>query len=76
MKDLINFVLENMLPEGTDFSVNQIEDDYGITFQLAIPEELRGRVIGRSGSNIKALRNVVSIIARRENQRVNLKIVD
>ncbi len=77
MKELIIFILENSLPEGAMVSVAQKEDEQGVTFELTIPEEYRGRVIGKGGSNIKALRNVVNILARRDNnQRVYLKIVD
>lgn len=76
MKDLIVFILENSLPEGSDVNVTQSEDEQGVTFQISIPEEMRGRVIGKGGSNIKALRNVVNILARRDNQKVYLKIVD
>lgn len=76
MKAFIEFVLQNSLPEGTDFQVEESTDEIGVVFTIVIPEELRGIIIGKGGRNIKAIRDVASIIARRENKRVFIKIAD
>jgi predicted RNA-binding protein YlqC (UPF0109 family) len=76
MKEVIEFILQNALPENTEFSVAQTENEEGITFSLSIPAELRGRIIGRGGRNIKAIRDVINIIARKQNRRVFIKITD
>jgi predicted RNA-binding protein YlqC (UPF0109 family) len=76
MKELLEFIIQNALPEGTEYGIKQIEDESGITFEMIIPEEYRGKIIGKGGANIKAIRNTINIVARRENQRVYLKVVD
>ncbi|MCA9383690.1 KH domain-containing protein, partial [Candidatus Dojkabacteria bacterium] len=47
-----------------------------IVLKVTIPKEKRGRVIGKNGTNIKAIRNIIGIIARRENKKVYIKIID
>ncbi|MCA9379148.1 KH domain-containing protein [Candidatus Dojkabacteria bacterium] len=76
MQTVIEYILKNALPEGTDFSVVESQDEMGKVFTLNIPDDLRGQIIGKGGRNIKAIRDVVSIIARRNGERVYLKIAD
>ncbi len=75
MKELLVFILTNALP-NVEFSVDQTEDEQGIVFTINLPEAERGKIIGKGGRNIKAIRDIVSIIARREDKRVFLKIAD
>lgn len=76
MQAVIEFIIKNSLPEGTEFSVVESQDEMGTVFTLNIPDELRGQIIGKGGRNIKAIRDVVSIIARRNGTRVYIKIAD
>ncbi len=78
MKELIEFVLSKALPEGTDFKVTQSEDENGVVFNIHVPEEYRGKIIGRAGKNIKALRDVMLILAKHneDNRRILIKIAD
>jgi predicted RNA-binding protein YlqC (UPF0109 family) len=76
MKETLEFILKHALPKGVEFSVRQIEDETGVTFDLTIPEEYRGRIIGKGGVNIKAIRNVLNILAKKDNQRIFIKILD
>jgi uncharacterized protein len=76
MKELLTFILTNALGPDVEFSVDQSEDEQGIVFSINLPEEQRGKVIGKGGRNIKAIRDIMNVIARRENKRVFLKIAD
>jgi len=76
MKELLNFILKNALGPDVEFSVDQSEDEHGIVFTINLPMEERGKVIGKGGRNIKAIRDILNIVARRENKRVFLKIAD
>jgi predicted RNA-binding protein YlqC (UPF0109 family) len=77
MKQFIYYLLTNILPEETVITITEIEEEGDVVrLKVEIPEELRGVVIGKSGMNIKSIRNLVGIIARRENKRVEIDIVD
>jgi predicted RNA-binding protein YlqC (UPF0109 family) len=77
MKQLLEYIIQNALPEaGTEFNINQTETEDGITFTIEVPKEARGKIIGRAGTNIKAIRDVLNIMARKERKRVFLKILD
>ncbi len=76
MKELIYFILENSLPSMDGCEVVQSTDEIGEVFTVTIPSEMRGKIIGKGGRNIKAIRDVVSILARRQQTRIFLKIAD
>lgn len=79
MKDLLEYVLKQIVNKPKSIKVEeQIDPDDPTFVKLLITadEEDRGLIIGKGGSNISALRNLVSIKAVQENQKVRLEIVD
>ncbi len=77
MKELLELIVSKSLPEGVEFSVNEAQDEFGnLVLELKLPDEHRGRIIGKEGKNINSIRQILSVIARQQNTRVNIKIVD
>jgi len=76
MLELLNYILTNIVSDPQTVKIDKEENANEVTFMVNIPQEERGVVIGKSGRNINAIRNLVSIIARRENKKVYIKIVD
>lgn len=76
MKELLNYILQHTLGDSVEFAVKQSENEMGVTLEIEIPEEMRGRIIGKNGSNIKAIREVLSIVAQRQQKRVFVKVLD
>lgn len=76
MKELLTYILENALGPDTEVVVRQTETELGVTLEIEIPSHARGKIIGRNGLNIKALREVMNILAQRQQKRVFLKVLD
>lgn len=79
MKDLLEFVLKQIVNNPKGIKVEEQADPADPTFVkllITADEEDRGLIIGKAGSNISALRNLVSIKAVQENKKVKLEIVD
>lgn len=77
MFELLHYIISQIVtdPKSVKIEVEE-EDKDNIVFMLNLPEEERGMVIGKGGMNIRAIRNILSIIAKRENKRVYIKVVD
>jgi len=77
MLELLHYIISQIVtdPKSVKIEVEE-EDKDNIVFMLNLPEEERGMVIGKGGMNIRAIRNILSIIAKRENKRVYIKVVD
>jgi predicted RNA-binding protein YlqC (UPF0109 family) len=77
MLELLHYLISKIVETPDDVKIEAKEEGEGsIVFYVEVPEEQRGVIIGKQGMNIKALRNILSIIAKRENKRVYIKIVD
>lgn len=76
MRNVLEFILNNVLPEGTEYSLAEGTDELGVVFTINVPTEARGQLIGKAGRNIKAIRDILSIVARKEGTRVFIKIAD
>lgn len=76
MLELLNYILASIVSDPETIKIAKEDTDGDVYLNVSIPQEERGVVIGKSGRNINAIRNLISIIARRENKRVYIKIVD
>ena len=76
MKQLLTYILANIVEDPDTISIEEEMNGEEVVLKVSIPEEERGRVIGKNGTNIKAIRNIIGIIARSENKKVYIKIID
>lgn len=76
MLELLNYILASIVSDPETIKITREDTNEDVYLNVSIPQEERGVVIGKSGRNINAIRNLISIIARRENKRVYIKIVD
>ena len=73
MEDLIKYLTK----EVTGFSDPQItsEEREGITYYIiSVPQEHVGKLIGKSGRIISALRTITSVRASKEGIRIGIEI--
>ncbi len=77
MLELLHYIISKIVTDPSTVKIEVKEEDSDtIVFMLDLPEEERGVIIGKAGMNIRAIRNILSIIAKRENKRVYIKVVD
>lgn len=74
MKELLEFILKNILGEKSSFEV--IEEDDGSVVKLTVKtsEEEGGLVIGKGGKVVKAIRNILRIKATLEKKKIILLV--
>lgn len=74
MQELLDFIITSIVGEEIDYEITETETEEGIEFSVVLPEAVSGRVIGKGGQNIKAIRDVVNILARKQEKRIFIKI--
>lgn len=75
MKDLVEYIARNLVNNPEAVKVTEIRSDFNITLELTVDPADTGKVIGKDGRIVKAIRTLVGIIAAREGKRVNLEVI-
>ena len=76
MKDLVQFVVQQLVSHPEAVKVGETQDDIASMIELRVAKEDLGRVIGKQGRTAKSLRTIIQAIASRTNHKVVLEIVE
>ena len=73
-QEFLQFILEGILPDAESFKVQRTTDERGIFFEVEVEGEEMGKLIGKQGKNITAIRTLLSVFGAKSGQRISLKI--
>jgi predicted RNA-binding protein YlqC (UPF0109 family) len=76
MKDLVEYIARSLVDHPDRVRVNQIEGSAGLVLELRVASSDMGRVIGKRGRVVNAIRTLVQVAADQQGERVTLEIVD
>ena len=77
MKDLIEFLARALVDSPDEVSVDSYEEDDGtVVYELRVAEDDVGKVIGRNGRTVNAVRTVVRAASVRDGRRILVDVVD
>jgi predicted RNA-binding protein YlqC (UPF0109 family) len=77
VEELLEYLARSLVDEPQAVVVESFEEDDGtIVLELRVSDDDYGRVIGRNGRTIGALRTLMKACSVREGQRVLVDVVD
>jgi uncharacterized protein len=77
VKDLVEFLARALVDDPDAVSVEAFEEDDGtLVYEVTVAEDDVGKIIGRSGRTVNAVRAVVRAAAVRDGRRVLVDVVD
>ena len=76
MKELIEYVVKTLVDHPEDIRIAEIVGERTIVFELRCHPEDVGKVIGKSGKTVGAIRTLLSTVAARQNKRAMLEVVE
>lgn len=77
MEDLLEYLARALVDEPDEVEVEGFEEDDGtVVLELRVAPEDTGKVIGRGGRTVAALRTVIKASSVRENRRVLVDVID
>ena len=77
MEDLLEYLARALVDDPDAVSVESFtEDDGTVVLELQVAQDDTGKVIGRGGRTISALRTVVKAASVKENKRVLVDVLD
>lgn len=76
MQEFLDFVVRQLIDYPDEMILSKVEANRKIVFRLQLRQSDVGKVIGKHGQTIIALRNLLSAAAARHGQRASLEIVE
>ena len=77
MEELVEYLARSLVDKPGEVSVESFdEDDGSIVYELSVDESDVGKIIGRGGRTVNALRCVLRACAAKQGRRLLLDVVD
>lgn len=74
MKDLVEYIAKSLVSDPEQVKVDMHDNPSGVTLSLSVSDADKGRVIGRRGRVVNAMRALLRVMGTREGLRVSLDI--
>jgi uncharacterized protein len=74
--EFIRYVLSSIVEDKDALSVEGKIDELGVLLTVRVGDKDMGKLIGRGGQTVKALRTLVRILGGNASQRINLKVLE
>ncbi len=76
MKQLLEYIIPNIVNHPEDVEINETTDADNVNLTIKVNSEDTGRVIGKAGKVIKAIRQIARVMAIKQGVRVNVEVLD
>ena len=76
MKELLTYIVQNLVDDPDKVSVTEREADSETVYEVRVADGDMGKVIGRQGRIVKEIRILMKAVAQRKGRKVSVEIVD
>ena len=76
MKELLTYIVQNLVEKPDEVSVTEREANGETVFEVRVADGDMGKVIGRQGRIVKAIRILMKAVAQRKGKKVSVEIMD
>jgi predicted RNA-binding protein YlqC (UPF0109 family) len=76
MEDLLAYLVKGLVDHPEEVTVESFEEDDALVLELSVAEDDTGKVIGRSGRTVNAIRAVMRACGAKQGRRVLVDVVD
>ena len=76
MKELLTYIVQNLVEKPDEVSVTEREANGETVFEVRVADGNMGKVIGRQGRIVKEIRILMKAVAQRKGKKVSVEIMD
>ena len=76
MKELLTYIVQNIVEKPDEVSVTEREANGETVFEVRVADGDMGKVIGRQGRIVKEIRILMKAVAQRKGKKVSVEIMD
>ena len=76
MKEAVEKIIRALVGDADAVTVDEIADGKNVRLEVRVAEHDMGRVIGREGRTVKAIRSVLFAAGQKQGKRFHLDLVE
>jgi len=76
MDKILNYIVTSIVEKPEEVKITEEEQDGVVNFGIDVAEEDMGRIIGKNGKVIKAIRNIMKISSIKQNKRIYISLLE
>ena len=75
MKELVEYLVKSLVDQPGQVDITETLEDDSHNLELKVADEDLGKVIGKSGNTVNAIRTVLQAAAASRNKRAKLDVI-
>lgn len=75
MRELVEFLVRHLVDQPEEVSVREVSGDQSVVLEIRVAPGDVGKVIGRQGRVIQAIRTMARAAAARDGKRVMVEVI-
>ena len=76
MKEFVEYIVKNLVDYPDKVQINEVGGTNTLIIELGVEKSDIGKIIGKKGKTINAIRTLLMSVASRNGLRVNLEIIE
>ena len=76
IKEFLAYIVKNLVDKPEEVHLKEVQGTNTIIYELTVAKGDIGKIIGKEGRTIKAIRTLLVSVASRDNVKVSLEIME
>jgi len=76
MKEFVEYIIKNLVDNPDQVNIKEVGGTNTLILELSVEKSDIGKIIGKKGKTINAIRTLLMSVASRNNIRVSLEILE
>ncbi len=75
MKETLTTIIKSLVTDESAISINEIEGEKTVTYEVRVAEGDMGKVIGKEGRIAKAIRTIMKAQAAKDSKKITIEFI-
>lgn len=75
MKEALTTIIKSLVTDESAVSINEIEGEKTVTYEVRVAEGDMGKVIGKEGRIAKAIRTIMKALAAKDSKKITIEFI-
>lgn len=76
LANLADFIIKSLIDETKTVQIAEIEQGNDIVLEVHLPKDEMGKVIGKQGKTIRAIRTIVNAAAQNQGKHASIELLE